>query len=100
MKYPSYLAGLLVCSAAMSGCQNEPSKPPEAKPSLVKVSLPVRRTVHDYEEFTGRTDAIESVEVRARVTGWLDSVHFTDGSEVNEGDLLFEIDPRLNQAEL
>jgi RND family efflux transporter MFP subunit len=67
---------------------------------VVKVSQPLTDTVEDFEDFTGRTDAIYSVTVNARVTGYLDKVNFVDGSEVKEGDLLFEIDPRPYKADL
>ena len=62
--------------------------------------MPVTDTVSDFEAFTGRFDAIYTVEIRARVTGYLDKVHFADGIEVNEDDLLFEIDPRPYETEL
>ena len=55
--------------------------------------------VTDYEEFIGQTDAVYTVEVRARVTGYLDKVNFKDGDEVEKGALLFEIDPRPYKAE-
>jgi len=100
MKQSSSLALLLVSCAALGGCQGE--QPPAAapKPPLVRVSMPVTDTVEDFEDFTGRTDAIYSVTVNARVTGYLDKVNFVDGTEVNEGDLLFEIDPRPYKADL
>lgn len=53
----------------------------------------------DYEEFTGRMDAGETVEIRSRVRGYLDRVNFTDGQEIKAGTLLFEIDPRTFEAE-
>ena len=56
--------------------------------------------ITDYEDFTGRTEAIATVEVRAGVTGYLEKVHFKEGMEVRQDDLLFEIDPRPYQAEL
>jgi len=84
---------------ALVGC-HEPQATPEQKPPMVQVSLPVTDTVGDFEDFTGRTDAIFSVTINARVTGYLDKVNFEDGSEINEGDLLFEIDPRPYQADL
>ena len=63
-------------------------------PPEVLVSRPTNREISDYEDFTGRTDAKFSVEVRARVTGYLDKVMFEDGAEVEAGAPLFEIDPR------
>jgi multidrug efflux system membrane fusion protein len=68
-------------------------------PPVVTVSRPVEREVTDYADFTGRLDA-DTVEVRSRVTGWLDRVHFKPGSEVKQGDLLFDLDPRTYQADL
>jgi RND family efflux transporter MFP subunit len=64
------------------------------------VSLPLTREVRDYEDFPGRTEAISSIDVRARVTGYLDKVNFKDGQDVREGDVLFEIDARPYQADL
>jgi RND family efflux transporter MFP subunit len=66
----------------------------------VAVAHPVVRQVSDYEEFTGRIEPAESVEVRARVTGYVWRVVYKPGATVKQGDLLFEIDPRVQQAEL
>jgi membrane fusion protein, multidrug efflux system len=70
-----------------------------ADPPEVPVSRPVPREVADFAEFAGRTAASRTVEVRARVSGYLTKVAFRDGAEVKEGDLLFEIDPRPYRAE-
>ena len=67
---------------------------PPPPPATVTVAKPYVKSVVDYREFTGRTAAIESVEVRARVGGYLLSVDFKEGKEVAAGDLLFKIDPR------
>jgi RND family efflux transporter MFP subunit len=99
---PSVLAVAAIL-AILPGCRRaESAKVDAAKnaPPEVRVAQPVEGEVTDYEDFTGRADAMKSVEVRARVTGYLDAVHFEDGSEVKEGELLFEIDPRPYQAEL
>jgi RND family efflux transporter MFP subunit len=66
----------------------------------VTVSSPVERDVIDYADFTGRTAAVDSVEVRARVSGYLDTVNFKEGALVKKDDQLFEIDPRPYRAEL
>ena len=66
----------------------------------VQVVEPEVRTLTEWKEFTGRFEAVEMVELRARVTGYLDKVHFDDGQMVEKGDLLFEIDPRPSEAEL
>src|SRR4051794_39248826 len=90
----------LVAGVAVAGCEKPPPKITAVKPPVVVVSLPVNESVADYEDFTGRTDAVFSVEIRARVSGFLDKVHFKDGDEVKEGDLLFEIDNRPYRANL
>ena len=66
---------------------------------MAAYDLPVTRTVTDYEEFPGQTEAIISVQVRARVSGYMTKVYFKDGDLVEEGNLLFEIDPRQYKAE-
>src|SRR4051794_2732855 len=86
-------------AAALVGCSQTPPAPP-AEPPTVSVSTPVEREVTDYEYFLGRTDAVDSVEVRARVTGYLDKVLFKPGTEVKKGALLVQIDPRPYQAAL
>jgi RND family efflux transporter MFP subunit len=67
---------------------------PSSRLPEVTVSQPVRRRIIEWDEYTGRFDAVEAVDVRARVSGYLTEVRFTDGQEVKAGDLLFEIDPR------
>jgi RND family efflux transporter MFP subunit len=67
---------------------------------MVSVSYPVERKVTDYADFTGRTAAVDSVEVRARVDGYLQSINFKEGALVKKGDVLFVIDPRPFVAEL
>ncbi len=73
--------------------------PPAAAPISVAVSYPVEREVTDYADFTARTAAVDSVEVRARVWGYLKKVNFKEGALVKKGDVLFELDPRPYQAE-
>src|SRR5262249_32675324 len=75
-------------------------KPVLRIPDPVTVSRPARREAAPYQEYTGRTEAASSVNLRARVTGYLTKVAFKEGSEVKQGDLLYEIDPRPYQAEL
>lgn len=65
-----------------------------SKPAEVTVSNPIRRPTIEWDEYTGRFDAVEAVEVRARISGYLDKVEFTDGQMVGKGDVLFRIDPR------
>ena len=82
---------------ACSSQQNEYVEPP---PPKVTVAQPLQQEVIDYLEFTGTTQAFETVEVRARVAGFLQSVEFTPGTHVDKDDLLFTIDPREYQAEV
>jgi RND family efflux transporter MFP subunit len=93
---------LLLSSAAImavAGCG--PSQPPQAPampPPAVTVDKPVKKTVVDKDEYVGRFNAAESVEVRARVSGYLDSISFRDGESVDKGQLLFTIDKRPYQS--
>src|SRR5579859_1558848 len=84
----------------LAGCSRVPSGAPAAAPTPVSVSYPVEREITRYADFTGRLEAVYSVEVRTRVTGYLDRVYFKDGDEVNEGASLFEIDPRPYKLDL
>src|SRR5688572_11761017 len=70
------------------------AKQSAGKPPELTVSRPISRKVIEWDEFTGRFDAVESVDVRARVSGYLTDVKFTDGEDVKAGELLFTIDPR------
>lgn len=70
------------------------------EPARIPVARPVAREVADYEVFTGRAEAPRRVDLRARVTGYLDKVSFREGQEVRKGDVLFEVDPRPYRAEV
>ena len=91
---------LLGLCIGLAGCARVPSGAPEAAPTSVTVSRPVERDVTDYADFTGRMAAVDSVEVRARVSGYLDKVNFKEGALVKKDDKLFEIDPRPYRADL
>ena len=92
------LVSVLVGLAA--GCRQGGRTAPPSGPPVVPVSHPVRREVTEYVEYTGRTDAVQSVGIRARVTGYLVRAPFKEGAEVKTGDLLFEIDPGPYKAQL
>ena len=103
MNYRPILAMLssgLVTAAFMAGCERRQQTVAPPKPPVIPVSKPVEREVTDYVDFTGRTDAVESVDIRPRVTGYLVKMPFKEGAEVKKGDLLFEIDPRPYKAQL
>ncbi len=99
---PAATGLLLVACAGLAGCSPNASQAPggEQAPPTVTVSRPLRQEVTDYAEYTGRTAAVDSVEVRARVNGYLQKINFKEGAEVNAGDVLYEIDPRPYQAAL
>jgi RND family efflux transporter MFP subunit len=93
---------VLGLAAVLAGCSRAPSAA-EPETIVASVSYPVERDVSDNSDFTGRTTAVDSVEVRAHVWGYLDKVNFKEGAVVKKGDVLFELDPRpyeaiLNQA--
>jgi RND family efflux transporter MFP subunit len=92
---------LMVC-VALAGCgrSQAQSGPPKPEPPEIDVSLPVTATVTDYEFFPGRLVAKKAVDIRARVTGYLDAVNFQEGADVDEGTVLFEINPQPYEAEL
>lgn len=91
-------AALALLVALVSACAPQAAPAPQAP--QVSVAEVLQRDVSDWDEFTGRTEAIQSVEVRPRVSGYIERVAFAEGSTVQKGDLLFVIDPRPYRAEL
>ena len=89
---------LIVLAGILSGCGE--SKPPQAAAAAppVTVAQPVKRTVTDWDEFTGRFDAVQQVQVRPRVGAFITAVEFRDGAFVGTGDLLYLIDARPFEA--
>ena len=85
-------AGLALLLATPLAAQTPPPAPP------VTVAKPMQREIVEYDEFTGQFAAVEYVELRARVSGYLQSHHFEEGQIVKKGDLLFVIDPRPFEA--
>jgi RND family efflux transporter MFP subunit len=108
MNHRVYSALFLVAASglaiALSGCgqaNSETTRSQTQMPDpLVVYDTPIKEVVTDYEDFPGRTDALYSVDVRSRVSGYLKQVYFKDGQEVRDGDTLFLIDPRPFQATL
>jgi RND family efflux transporter MFP subunit len=97
--FPSLAAGLAL-PALLAGCGEGPKQQAAPPPPKVTVAKPVKRTIVDQDEYVGRFVAVDSVEIRARVSGYLDKVHFADGQQVKQGDLLFTIDKRPFQNTL
>ena len=96
---PRLLIFWLLLAGITAGCQKGPPQVAPAELPAVPVSQPIEREVTDFEDFTGRTDAVQSVNVIARVTGYLVKMPFREGSEVKKDELLFEIDSRPYQAQ-
>ena len=97
---------LILTGLILSGCSGDPAggapgsgMPPPKMPEVF-FATPTRDNLLDYEDCTGRTEAFKTVDVRARVTGYLDKWNFSPGKKVTKGDVLFEIDPRSYLAEL
>lgn len=99
MHRPTAALGAAISLALLlAACGQGTPPPPPAPP--VTVATPVKRMIVDRDEYVGRFVAVDAVEIRARVSGYLDKVHFTDGQLVKAGDLLFTLDPRPFQAAL
>jgi membrane fusion protein, multidrug efflux system len=88
------LLTLFVTASWLVGCDNKPAATAAPPAPSVTVARPVQRVITEWDEYTGRFAALETVEVRARVSGFVDSIHFKEGQMVNRGDLLFIIDKR------
>lgn len=98
MKWITKLLGAAGFCVLAVGCNR--NQPTPAPPPQVTVARPLIREITEWDEFSGRLEPVESVEIRARVSGYLQSVHFRDGQLVKKGDLLFVIDPRPYQVEV
>jgi hypothetical protein len=97
-------AGIPLLAAAIlaaAGCNPKHPQAAETAPAVVLVSRPIeRKNVSDYQVFTARTQAVQSVDIKARVSGFLTKIPVKDGAEVKEGDILFQIDDRPHKAAL
>ncbi|MFZ3224939.1 MAG: efflux RND transporter periplasmic adaptor subunit [Xanthobacteraceae bacterium] len=88
------LPATAVLLVTLAGCDRGGQQHAAFPPPTVTVAKPVQRTVVDYDEYVGRFVAVDSVEIRSRLSGYLSAIHFTDGQMVKKGDLLFTIDRR------
>src|SRR5688572_21349632 len=91
----SLAAAGLLAACTRTAAQQAPPPPPQ-----VTVATVIERDVTEWEEFTGRLQAVDSVEIRPRVSGYVSAVRFSEGAAVRKGDLLFLIDPRPFQADV
>ncbi|QBF26554.1 efflux RND transporter periplasmic adaptor subunit [Pseudomonas tructae] len=96
LRYPLALLAVVV----MSACGRAPEAVQAPAATKVSVAKVLEQPINEWDEFTGRLEAPETVEVRPRVSGQIDQVAFTEGAQVKKGDLLFQIDPRPFQAEV
>ncbi len=95
------VAALSAGVASFSGSSASESEPAGAMPApSVTIAKPEAEKIVEWDEFTGRFKAVDSVEIRARVSGYLEAVAFEDGVTIHKGDLLFKIDPRPFEADL
>jgi RND family efflux transporter MFP subunit len=92
------LLSLISLAVTLAGCSAKPPAPPP--PPAVSVAPVLQRDVAEWDEFSGRLQAVDQVEIRPRVSGYIKRVTFTEGREVRKGEVLFEIDPRQYQADL
>jgi multidrug efflux system membrane fusion protein len=88
------LCAVLLAASVLAGCDNKPAANAGSQLPAVTVSRPIQQKIRGWDEYTGRFVAVKTVEVRARVSGFIDSIHFKDGQIVKQGDLLFVIDAR------
>ncbi|QDS88799.1 Efflux pump periplasmic linker BepF [Rosistilla ulvae] len=98
---PLQVAFLFMLTAVLvTGCKKQPAGKPPAMVQTVTVASPITKQIVEWDAYTGRLEAVDFVEIRARVGGYLQSIYFDEGQVVQAGDLLFTIDPRPFQAEL
>ena len=98
VKKSTVLAVVGLAPALLAAC-SRPQAPAQALPAVV-AAQPLTQTVTDWDDYAGRFEAVDMVEVRPRVAGAIHSVHFQDGQRVQKGQLLFVIDPRPFEAQM
>ena len=94
------LAASVLVAIVVAACGSEAATNSMPPPPSVSVATVLTKNVHEWDEFTGRVSAVETVELRPRVSGYVERVAFHEGQEVHKGDLLFQIDQRRYQAAL
>ena len=94
------LAAALASTAAIAACTRTSAQQAPPPPPQVTVAPVLERPVTEWDEFTGRLQAVDSVEIRPRVSGYVSAVRFSEGAMVHRGDVLFQIDPRPFQADV
>jgi multidrug efflux system membrane fusion protein len=100
LRWAPAIAAMIATLVSTSGCDRRENKFIPPPPPQVTVSRPVRQAVTDYLYLTGNTQAVDQVQLQARIEGFLTSIHFTDGDYVKKGDLLFLIEQAVYQAKV
>ncbi len=100
LRCASAIAAMIVTLVSTTGCDRKENKFVPPPPPQVTVSRPVRQAVTDYLYLTGNTQAVDQVQLQARIEGFLTSIHFKDGDYVKKGDLLFLIEQDVYQAKV
>src|SRR5438067_6356544 len=95
----NFLVGLGILSILRAADGSKKKSAPPQTPLPVNVVTAVEKEVNEWDEFTGRLEAVESVEIRPRVSGYITEIHFEAGAIIKKGDLLYVIDPRPYQAD-
>jgi membrane fusion protein, multidrug efflux system len=90
----TFYAVAVFLTSTLAGCDNKPASNASPPAPSVTVSRPLQKTITEWDEYTGRFEAVATVEVRARVSGFIDSINFREGQIVKQGDLLFVVDQR------
>jgi len=98
VRYAARVLGTAALLWTFAACDTQSNQYVEPPPPKVTVAQPLQQEVIEYLDFTGNTRAVEKVEIRARVAGFLKSMHFAPGTRVDMGELLFVIDPKEYQA--
>jgi RND family efflux transporter MFP subunit len=95
----TFLAGVVILLVLLTAVGCKKSSAPQQGPLPVNVVTVIEKEVNEWDEFTGRLEAVESVEIRPRVSGYITEVHIEAGAIIKKGDLLYVIDPRPYQAD-
>ncbi|MEY4717977.1 MAG: hypothetical protein RL563_595, partial [Pseudomonadota bacterium] len=97
---PSFSLFATLSFLIITGCESNQQQPPSMPEPSVKIAQALNQTITEWDEYSGHLEAVNAVDIRARVGGYLEKIHFVAGAKVKKGDLLFEIDPKPYKAQL
>src|ERR1700675_5070891 len=95
----NFFIGVGILSIVLTAVGCKKTSAPQQAPLPVNVVTVIEKEVNEWDEFTGRLEAVESVEIRPRVSGYITEIHFEAGAIIKKGDLLYVVDPRPYQAD-